>query len=186
MSNNGDLATVKIFKFDPDMDEEQRYETFNVPYKGMTVLNILKSIYHNSDPDLCFRWGCEGAHDCRCGACAIAVNGRPALACRRMAEAEMLIEPHPKFEVIRDLVVDFNKIKEDITTKAPSVNINVDADKCVKCADCVSLCPVGVYEIQKGEIIAAGTEFCCGDTCRQCEIFCQANAITVSLNRGGS
>jgi NAD-dependent dihydropyrimidine dehydrogenase PreA subunit len=103
-----------------------------------------------------------------------------------MAEAEMLIEPHPKFEVIRDLVVDFNKIKEDITPKAPSVNITVDADKCVKCADCVSLCPVGVYETQKGEIIPTGIEFCCGDTCRQCEIFCQANAITVSLNRGGA
>ena len=50
--------------------------------------------------------------DCRCGVCAIMVNGRPALACRKMAEAEMVIDP----------------------------------DKCEKCADCVTICPVGVCE----------------------------------------
>jgi len=179
MSANKSLASVKIFKFNPAEDKEPRYENFNVPYEGMTVLNILKAIYHDHDPELGFRWGCEGAHDNRCGVCAIEVNGRPALACRKLAEEKMVIEPHPRFEIIRDLVINFNNIKKDLKKKAPSVKMTIDTDKCVKCADCVDLCPVGVFETKKGEIEPSGLEFCCGETCIQCVTYCQAKAISV-------
>lgn len=179
MSDNEDLAKVKILKFDPEMDKEQRYETFEVPYEGRTVLNVLEAIYRGFDQGLAFRCGCEGKHDSRCGACAIQVNGLPALACRKICEKEMVIEPHAKFEVIKDLVVDFNKIREGIPKKAPSVKISIDPDKCMKCGDCVSICPVGVYETKKGEIQASGAEFCCGDTCNQCVTYCHTGAITL-------
>jgi len=179
MPDNKELASVKIFKFDPAIDKGPKYEKFNVPYKGMTVLNVLKTIYHDFDAELAFRWGCEGTGDCRCGACAIMVNNRPALACRKAADAEMVIEPHPKFEIIRDLVFDFNKTRKEVPKKAPSVKITIDPDKCVKCADCVSICPVGVYETKKGEIEPSGLEFCCGETCKQCVTYCHKNAITI-------
>jgi succinate dehydrogenase/fumarate reductase-like Fe-S protein len=179
MSENEDLARVKIFKFDPEMDKEQRYETFEVPYEGRTILNVLEAIYRGFDQGLAFRCGCEGKHDSRCGACAIQVNGLPALACKRISEKEMVIEPHAKFEVIKDLVVDFNKIRKEIPKKEPSVQISIDPDKCMKCGDCVAICPVGVYETKKGEIRASGAEFCCGDTCNQCVTYCHTGAITL-------
>lgn len=179
MPDNGKLANVKIFKFDPTVDTKPQYKVFNVPYEGMRVLDVLKTLYHGSDPELAFRWGCEGAHDSRCGACAVMVNGRPALSCRRPAGVEMVIEPHPKFEIIRDLVVDFNKIRGDISKREPYVKITVDPEKCVKCADCVSICPVGVYGTKGGEIILADPASCCGETCKQCVTFCYKNAIAV-------
>jgi len=175
---NKELASVKVLKFNPAVDKEPKYETFSVPYQGLTVLNVLKSIYHAHDAELAFRWGCEGAHDPRCGACVIMVNDKPVLSCRKLAETEMVIEPHPKYKVIKDLVVDFNEVKKDTKKRTPSVQITIDYDKCVKCADCVNLCPAGVYEAKKGEI-KPSAEFCCGDTCGQCVMYCQKNAITI-------
>ncbi len=179
MSANGHLASVKIYKFDPDVDKEPRYETFHVPYEGKTVFNVLEAIYRDLDQELAFRYGCEGKHDSRCGACAIEVNGLPALACRKISEKEMVLKPHPKFEVIKDLVVDFERVREEVPEGPGSVKIDIDPEKCVKCADCITICPVGVYEAVKGEIKPTGGVFCCGDSCNQCVTFCQAGAIKV-------
>jgi NAD-dependent dihydropyrimidine dehydrogenase PreA subunit len=77
-------------------------------------------------------------------------------------------------------VVNFNEVKKDATPRVPSVRIAIDPDKCIKCADCVDICPVGVYEAKKGMIEVSDAEFCCGDTCNQCVTFCQAGAITVA------
>jgi formate hydrogenlyase subunit 6/NADH:ubiquinone oxidoreductase subunit I len=108
------------------------------------------------------------------------VNGVSALACRKISEKEMVIEPHAKFEILKDLVVNFNEVKKEPSQKVPSVRIAIDAEKCIKCADCVEICPVGVYEAKKGNIEVSDVEFCCGDTCHQCVTFCQADAITVT------
>ena len=43
MTDN-ELATVKIFKFDPEVDAEPRYDEFQVPYQGRTVLDVLRYI----------------------------------------------------------------------------------------------------------------------------------------------
>lgn len=184
MPNIENLASVRIFKFDPAIDKTPRYETFEVPYEGRTVLNVLEAIYRKFDPELAFRYGCEGKHDSRCGACAIEVNGVSALACRKISEQEMVIEPHAKFEILKDLVVNFNAVRKDPPKKVPSVKISIDPEKCIKCADCVDICPVGVYEIKEGEIEVSGAEFCCGDTCNQCLTFCQAGAITAAATNG--
>jgi len=104
-----DLAVVNIFRFDPSVDEAPRFETYNdIPYKGRNVLETLQHIYEERDPTLAFRGPCE-ANSCK--GCAVIVNGRAELACEKKAEAEMTIEPLPKFEIIRDLVVDFSKTK---------------------------------------------------------------------------
>ncbi|MDY7038472.1 MAG: 2Fe-2S iron-sulfur cluster-binding protein, partial [Thermodesulfobacteriota bacterium] len=181
MPNNKNVADIKIFKFDPAKDKEPRYDTYKIPYEGRSVINILDDVYRNYDQDLAYRYGCEGKGDCRCGACAIQVNGLPALACRRPAEKEMIIEPHPKFEIIKDLVMNFNKVKQDLPHKDPSVSITIDPDKCVKCADCISICPVGVYEAKKGKIEPSGAEFCCSETCNQCVSYCQTAAISIEI-----
>ena len=101
-----DLATVQLFRFDPEVDIRPRYSEFKVPYKGYTVANVLLYIYENLDSTFAFRWGCcKGL--CRC--CVVSVNGKPALSCMEPASKKMKIEPHPKFQVIKDLVIDFNR-----------------------------------------------------------------------------
>ena len=103
-----DLATVELFRFDPEVDPEPRYSQFKVPYKGYTVMNVLSYIYENLDSSFAFRWAC-GKGFCRC--CVMAVNGKPVLACNEPASQHMKIEPHPKFRVVKDLVIDFEKLK---------------------------------------------------------------------------
>ena len=101
-------AAVKIFRFDPQIDKEPRYDSFHVPVnEASTVLDVLQYIYERFDQTLAFRYGCKKG---KCGSCPVALNGRPVFSCREPAMADMTIVPHPKFEVIKDLVVDFDRV----------------------------------------------------------------------------
>ena len=101
-----DMATVKLFRFDPEVDAEPRYSEYKVPYKDHTVLSVLTYIYENLDSTFAFRWACAKGF-CRC--CVISVNDKPVIACIEPASEYMKIGPHPKFKVIKDLVIDFNQ-----------------------------------------------------------------------------
>ncbi len=103
-----DLATVELFRFAPEVDSEPRYSIFKIPYQGLTVTNALAYIYENLDSSFAFRWAC-GKGFCRC--CVISVNGKPVLSCMEPASKVMRIEPHPKFKVIKDLIVDFDRLR---------------------------------------------------------------------------
>lgn len=106
-------ASVKVLRFDPSRDERPRYKAYSVPYAGLTILQVLKYIYENEDPTVSFRAGCDGVGPARCGACVMEVNGAPVLACQMLATQEMVIAPHRKFIVIKDLVVDFETERGD-------------------------------------------------------------------------
>lgn len=103
-----ELATVELFRFDPEVDAAPRYDKFKVPYKGRSVLDVLLHIYYNLDNTFAFRWACTKGF-CRC--CIVSVNGQPVLACRKSAEANMRLSPHPKFKVLKDLLVDLSRAK---------------------------------------------------------------------------
>ncbi|MDH5695143.1 MAG: 2Fe-2S iron-sulfur cluster-binding protein [Dehalococcoidia bacterium] len=109
--NVTDKAIVKILRFDPKVGEEPRYQTYEIPpegWKNRRVIDTIRYIYKNFDHSLAFRDWC---HAGLCGGCAMVVNGEPILVCQQIAEREMTIEPHPKFEIIKDLVVDFEMMK---------------------------------------------------------------------------
>jgi succinate dehydrogenase/fumarate reductase iron-sulfur protein len=109
---NEDKAIVKIFRFDPSSDERPRYQEYkDIPYTGSSVLDVLRYIYEEYDSTLAFRRLCTKGS---CGGCAIRMNGEPVLACQKLAISEMVLEPHPKFQLIRDLVVNFDKLKSEI------------------------------------------------------------------------
>ena len=110
--SDDELAVVKVFRYDPEVDAGSRYQEYRVPYMYRTVLDVLRDIFENQDSTITFRWGCGKG---RCRACAVSVNGRPVLACMKLAEKEMKIDPHPKFKVIKDLMVDF---EDDVLTPA--------------------------------------------------------------------
>lgn len=59
-------------------------------------------------------------------------------------------------------------------------NVNVDADKCVGCGECVDVCPVEVCEIKDGKSEPVNAEECLG--CESCVEVCETSAITVEEN----
>jgi len=104
-----ELAVTKVFRFDPAADKKPRYDIYEVPYRDRTVLDVLNIIYENCDPGLSFRSGCKAGS---CGCCPVLLNNEPVFACQKLAEINMTIEPHPKFKVIKDLVVDLDQPKK--------------------------------------------------------------------------
>jgi len=188
MNNGNQLGHAKVFRYDPAVDNAPRYEEYVTPIGGKTVLDVLRYIYENCDATLSFRFGCDGAGYERCGACVVLVNRTPALSCKRLAEEGMVIEPHPKFEIIKDLVIDFDRRRDGADGTVPAVRIMVDSEKCDGCRDCVLICPLQVYEMQrkegKGVAVAVDVGSCCGLTCNQCAIYCRNSAIEVEALAG--
>lgn len=184
MTEKDKLVEIKIFRFDPTVDKAPRYATYKVPYEGYSLLNALQYIYANYDKSLAFRAGCSGKGSGRCGACPVLVNGVAALSCERMMEAGLVVEPHPKFELIKDLAVDLHSKKGDYkASRKSTVQHVIDIEKCVGCNDCVVVCPVGVYELQKVggkyKAFAVDAASCCGLTCEMCVDACYPSAIKV-------
>ena len=55
--------------------------------------------------------------------------------------------------------------------------VTIDYDKCQFCQTCVSVCPMGVYEVQGDKVVVADQDSCIA--CRACEASCPTEAITV-------
>lgn len=100
-------------------------------------------------------WDCS-CLQCACGACAMVINGTPALACdtflRDLEGDEIVLRPLSKFPLVCDLAVDRSSIQENlkrsdvfIGTYQPSANesfsLQYDAAKCLKCGLCLEICP---------------------------------------------
>ena len=103
-----DHATIKIFRFDPAVDKEPRYESYEVPYEywsGVKVIDTIRYIYEKFAPGLSFREPCRQQV---CGACTMLVNKKPVLACDTFSEEEMIIEPIPNRPILKDLVTVFH------------------------------------------------------------------------------
>ena len=56
--------------------------------------------------------------------------------------------------------------------------VEVDAEKCIGCEECVNICPVDVYEMKDGKSIPVNAEECIG--CESCVEVCEQDAITVT------
>lgn len=91
-----------------------------------------------------------------CGACAMVINSRPALACKTflndvLKDNEIIIEPLSKFPVIKDLKVDKSKIFDDLKeceqwleSKAKigdELSFEYETSLCLMCGCCVEACP---------------------------------------------
>jgi succinate dehydrogenase / fumarate reductase iron-sulfur subunit len=111
-------------------------------------------------------------HNCMeevCGACAMLINGRPRPACSTLVDslletdpkAPIVLEPLPKFPVVRDLLVDRSRIEAglrqvrawvhidgawDIHAGAPRISprewsANYLYSRCMACGCCMAACP---------------------------------------------
>lgn len=144
-------------------DAEARWESFD--YDGpmeTSVAELLDYInYHDDIIDAEGRRTTRISWECSClqgicGACAMVINGVPALACETFLKDlkgdQITIEPLRKFPVVMDLVVDRSSIQENLTRSSVyigSYNPSGDTDhdhqyaaaKCLKCGLCLEVCP---------------------------------------------
>jgi len=99
------MIQVKIFRFDPSVDKEPGYQTYQVPFeKGMSAMTALDYIYQNLDSTLAYydHAGCDLGI---CARCMGKINGKPGLFCQTVIEEDVMLEPITKSRVLKDLVI---------------------------------------------------------------------------------
>lgn len=100
------------------------------------------------------RWECACLQK-RCGACAMLIDGRPALACAvklRERGERIRLAPLRKFPVVEDLLVDrslmFRNLREirlwlehEAVQDEEALEQNHEASRCLQCGCCLEVCP---------------------------------------------
>jgi succinate dehydrogenase / fumarate reductase, iron-sulfur subunit len=162
MASNQNV-TFKVFRFDPEVDAEARYQTYDLNARpGMTVLEGLVDLVDKIDHSLAFRYSCRGAV---CGSCAMYINGSYRLACETQISplvekfGEVVVSPLPHLSIIRDLVVDMGPFFERYEAVRPYLiegpnvpereNLQSPEQRkkfdeminCILCGCCYSSCP---------------------------------------------
>jgi succinate dehydrogenase / fumarate reductase iron-sulfur subunit len=155
------MVTVKVRRYDPEVDPEANWQSFQVPVeKGDRLLDALHQIKWYQDGSLTFRRSC--AHGV-CGSDAMRINGVNRLACKVLVKDlgdEILVEPIKGLTVLKDLVVDMEPFfaafravrpflmpagREPTRERLQSAEQRArfdDTTKCIMCAACTTACPV--------------------------------------------
>jgi len=95
---------VKVYRFDPAVDESGYYQTFEVPLvQGISVMDALDYIYENLDGSLAY-YDHAACNQGICRRCLVQIDGKPGLMCQTLVQGNLTVEPLPKFEVVKDLV----------------------------------------------------------------------------------
>jgi len=101
--------TVRVHRFDPATDAAGRLEEFRVASgEPLSVMALLAKV-REFDATFCCRT--STCFKGRCGSCLVRVNGRDAFGCTTLVRPgeTVVVEPHSRFAVIRDVVVDFTR-----------------------------------------------------------------------------
>jgi succinate dehydrogenase / fumarate reductase, iron-sulfur subunit len=156
------LVTLKIFRFNPNVDQKWHYETYSLEAPETDrILDLLEKVKGHLDGTLSFRRSC--AHGV-CGSDALRINGRNQLACKTLVRdtgARITVEPLLGLKVIKDLIVDMEPFFDNYKTILPYFINNSplpadgkerlqsseqrerfdDTTKCILCAACTTSCP---------------------------------------------
>jgi succinate dehydrogenase / fumarate reductase iron-sulfur subunit len=156
-------ATFVIFRFDPAVDKQPRYQEYAVDVESTDkILDCLNRIRWELDPTLVYRASCSHGI---CGSDAMVINGHVGLACQKLVRDyktanNFVIEPLPLFNVIKDLVVDMDPFFEKHRSVRPYLindegapekeriqsaeeqKVIEPALRCILCASCTSSCPI--------------------------------------------
>lgn len=151
----------KIYRWDPDNQENPRYDTFTIDMDscGPMVLDALIKIKSEIDPTLTFRRSCrEGV----CGSCSMNVDGTNTLACTKPIadiKGTVQITPLPHMPVMKDLVPDLtvaykqyasikpwlqndNQVGSKERLQTPKEREKLDGLwECILCFSCSTSCP---------------------------------------------
>jgi len=161
-----DTRTFKIYRWDPDGNENPRWDTYVIdPSKcGPMVLDAIIHIKNEIDSTLTFRRSCrEGI----CGSCAMNIDGTNTLACTKPIEevnGTVQISPLPHMQVVKDLVPDLRMFYAQLAYVEPWLKVKSPAPArerlqapddaeilngadgkgpaaCILCACCSTACP---------------------------------------------
>ncbi|MEE1106001.1 MAG: 2Fe-2S iron-sulfur cluster-binding protein, partial [Ruminococcus sp.] len=109
----------------------------------------------NGEPVGTIHWQCSCLQK-KCGACAMRINGDPALACDTKLSAckrgKLSLEPLRKFPTVRDLIVDRSLMMDNLRTihnwleqsahhSGKAADLCYDASRCIQCGCCLEVCP---------------------------------------------
>lgn len=86
--------------------QESRVQAYTVEREDtevLSIMNILEIISREQDPTLAF-FDHAACRQAACGKCLLKVNGATKLACKEIAQEEMLLEPYAPAKVVRDLL----------------------------------------------------------------------------------
>lgn len=158
-------VTLRIAKFNPVHDSNSQFVDFKVQYeRWTTVLDAILDVKKHLDHSVAVRYSCRQA---TCGSCGMKINGRPRLACfTKISELNsdvITIEPMNNFPIVRDLVVNFERmfanhkkmqpfvIRDDSEVTSSSTKEFIQSPEqleeyiqfanCIKCGLCNSACP---------------------------------------------
>lgn len=159
--------TINVFRYNPqDPASVPHTQAFKlVETEAMSLFIALNRIRAEQDPSLQFDFCCRAGI---CGACAMVINGRPALACRTKTKDlpdEITLMPLPVFKLVADLSVDtgawfrqmYQKVESWIHTdkefdpKAQEDRMDnelaeeiYELDRCIECGCCVAGCGTAI------------------------------------------
>lgn len=144
-------------------DNKSYYQKFNYEIKdkketvatmlnNLNLLDELKDIDGNVVDKIGFKQSCLQK---KCGACAMLINDKPALACAsKLIDLGdyIKLEPLKKFEVIEDLIVDRSimadnlkmmevYLKDEAIVNEKRNELSYDASRCLQCGCCLEVCP---------------------------------------------
>jgi succinate dehydrogenase / fumarate reductase iron-sulfur subunit len=155
-------VTIKIFRYNPEVDKKFHYETYTIEANETDrILDLLEHIKGYQDGTLSFRRSC--AHGV-CGSDAMRINGRNMLACKTLVRDigdKLTVEPLLGLKVVKDLIVDmepfFDNYKKMLPyfindsplpadgrerLQSPEQRARFDeTTKCILCAACTTSCP---------------------------------------------
>jgi succinate dehydrogenase / fumarate reductase iron-sulfur subunit len=158
------MVTVRIQRFNPDVDKKPRMQDFQIKLTaGTTLLDALHQIKTEQDGSVTYRRSCRHAI---CGSCAMNVNGKNMLVCKTPLASQLdgndrvTIKPLPYLPIIKDLVVDRTSFWEQYLRVKPwlippenvpekefrvspeEVAALHNAETCIMCGACYSSCQV--------------------------------------------
>ncbi|MCR4589403.1 MAG: succinate dehydrogenase [Lachnospiraceae bacterium] len=133
--------------------EKNNGQTIAGMLEELNYLDDLKDITGKRAPRIQWEQSClQGM----CGACAMVINNKPALACetflRDIKKDTIVLEPLKKFPVITDLIVDRSIIDTYLKREGAFIeeykgasrseyDHMYQAGKCLKCGLCLEVCP---------------------------------------------
>ena len=98
---------IKIKRYTSEPEEREEILSYEIALDNPTLLEGLNYIKTKLDTSLSFSAGCRSGV---CGSCAVRVNGTEELACAYKLFDGDLIEPLKNLPVMRDLIVNVEKM----------------------------------------------------------------------------
>jgi succinate dehydrogenase/fumarate reductase-like Fe-S protein len=103
---------VRAYRFDPANPKLAGFQSYTVPTTAPLSVMALMAEIHALDASFACRT--STCFKGQCGSCLVRVDGRDVLGCVTMVQPgeTVTLEPHSKYRVVRDLVVDFSQSQE--------------------------------------------------------------------------